>query len=164
MVHSSPYHTPTDASTKRMREFIHAMGYATLATLDENGLPHLARVGMIHLTNIGIVALMSNLSTHGQYIQRNPNVSFFIAQDDIDHDTVLKGDPLTHERVQFSASALPYDKKICKAPFLQKRPKTTVYYDFEDFFMMRFELKSALLNQGFGKATLFDKSDLSPWD
>ncbi len=56
--------------------------------------------------------------------------------------------------------AQPADKAALREYYLNLYPKARLYYDFEDFRLMRFTPQSALLNGGFGKAFRLEPSDL----
>ena len=48
-----------------------------------------------------------------------------------------------------------------RAHYLSQRPKATLYIDFGDFRFVRFHVKDALLNGGFGKAFRLTPQDLA---
>ena len=73
-----------------------------------------------------------------------------------------KGDPLTHPRLTLQARATRADKAALRPSWLAAHPKTTLYYDFTDFLLLRLDPQGAHLNGGFGRAFRLTPEDLFP--
>ena len=98
--------------------------------------------------------LVSTLALHTQALLADPAASLLVGEPG------PKGDPLTHPRLTLQARAEAADKSALRDPWLARHPKTTLYYDFADFLLMRLVPFAAHLNGGFGQAFRLSPEDL----
>jgi putative heme iron utilization protein len=100
---------------------------------------------------------MSHLAFHAKSLQSNPACSLLIGE------PPAKGDALAFARMTIQANAAflsPQEKAELRPHFLKTHPKAQLYIDLADFHFVRFEIESAFLNGGFGKAFVLTSADL----
>jgi putative heme iron utilization protein len=148
---------PTDDEARALaRRLISGATFGALAVLDpETGFPHVARVAVGQDGGTPLV-LVSTLSHHTRALQADPRCSLLLGEPG------PKGDPLTHPRLTLQARAAPADKAALRDCWLRAHPKTTLYYDFADFLLLRLEPLATHLNGGFGRAFRLTPEDLLP--
>jgi len=105
-------------------------------------------------------SLISDLSNHTRALQANPNCALLLGEPG------PKGDPLVHPRITLHCVAefLPRTGDAfaqIRARYLERHPKAKLYIDFSDFQFVRFNITSADLNGGFGKAFRLTPQDLA---
>lgn len=125
----------------------------------ETGHPSVSRIAVAALPNGALVSLMSELSTHTKALLQNPSCALLLGE------VGGKGDPLTHPRITLHCTAklVPHKDEAfanLREPYLQMRPKSKLYIDFADFSFAEFQVLSADLNGGFGKAYQLTAKDL----
>lgn len=152
---------PTDDAARRMaRDLLDGAEHAVLGVLDpETGEPVLSRIALACDTDGTPVSLVSTLSAHSRALAAHPAASLLVG------DPGPRGDPLTHPRltVQVRAGAVQRDDPAfapLRARYLDQRPKSKLYIDFGDFYLVRFVITRAFLNGGFGKAFNLSPADL----
>jgi putative heme iron utilization protein len=148
---------PTDDEARTLaRRLIAEATFGALAALDpETGFPHVARVAVGQHGLVPLI-LVSTLSHHTKALEADPRCSLLLGEPG------PKGDPLTHPRLTLQARAIPADKAALRESWLAAHPKTTLYYDFSDFLLLRLDPSSAHLNGGFGRAFRLTPEDLGP--
>lgn len=149
---------PTDTEARALaRQLIRDARYGAIAvTHPESGHPHVTRIA-IGTDPQGVpISLISDLSIHTKALRANPNCALLLGEPG------AKGDPLTHPRITLTCVAHAADKPDLKAHYLATHPKSQLYIDFADFNFIRFQVVSADLNGGFGKAFRLTASDLGP--
>ena len=102
-------------------------------------------------------SLMSHLAFHAKSLRKNPACSLLIGE------PPGKGDALAFARmtVQANATFLSSQAKAnLRSHILKTHPKAQLYIDLPDFHFVRFEVESAFLNGGFGKAYVLTPTDL----
>jgi len=158
---SSPLRPTDDEAREIARDLIRNVRFAALAVLHpETNLPHVTRIA-IGTDQSGIPAsLISDLSFHTSALRQNPNCSVLLGEPE------TKGDPLVHPRItlQCKAGFLPRNTPAhtqMRNHYLLTHPKAKLYIDFTDFNFVLFNIQSASLNGGFGKAYALSKQDCS---
>lgn len=141
---------PTDDEARALAARLLALGHGALGTLSpETGAPVVTRVAWCHP-----LILASHLSGHTRALLANPLCSLLLGEPGD------KGDALTHPRLTLHARARQVDKAAERDRWLNRHPKSALYFDFTDFIMLRLEVSGADLNGGFGKAFRLDPADL----
>lgn len=158
MVKRDPFRPIDDNARLRARHLIEGATFGAIGVLD-NGTPAVTRIALGTAPDGAPVSLVSDLSSHTQALEADPTCSLLIGEPG------PKGDPLTHPRLTLFAIACFVDRgssehTILRADYLSQNPKAKLYIDFADFRLVRFDITSALLNGGFGKAYKMSSSDL----
>ena len=158
----SPIRPTNDEARQIARDLIKLARFGSLAVLHpDTGLPHVTRIA-IGTSPIGTsLTLVSDLSFHTGALHANPNCSLLLGEPG------AKGDPLTHPRITLLCTArfLPRDasdRPLIRAHYLAQNPKAKLYIDFADFNFVLFDIQSASLNGGFGKAYNLSAQDCKP--
>ena len=146
---------PTDDEARALaRRLLHEARHGALAVLEpETGVPMVSRVA-VGWDGEAALVLVSTLALHTRGLLANPASSLLVGEPG------PKGDPLTHPRLTLMTRAERADKAACHEAWLAAHPKTTLYYDFADFVMMRLVVRAAHLNGGFGRAFRLTPEDL----
>jgi heme iron utilization protein len=150
---------PTDDEARALAvHLLRTARFGALATHDpETGLPHVARVAVGH-EGADALLLISDLSLHTRHLAANPGAALLLGEPGD------KGDPLTHPRMTLQGHCEPADKAALREGWLASHPKSTLYYDFADFRMVRLVAGAIHLNGGFGKAYRLNRQDLTGID
>tara|TARA_R110000868_G_scaffold27064_3_gene103417 strand:- start:76 stop:591 length:516 start_codon:yes stop_codon:yes gene_type:complete len=133
--------------------------FAALATIEpETGDPLASRIAFGLDPGAQPVSLMSTLAFHTKALLAQPRCSLLVGEPG-------KGDPLAHPRISLQSIALPIDRTSTdhasiRAHYLKQHPKAALYVDFGDFLFVRFKIRLAYLNGGFGKAYVLEAADL----
>jgi putative heme iron utilization protein len=158
----SPIH-PTDNEARQItRDLIVNAQFGSLAVLHpDTGLPHVTRIAIGTTPSGTLLTLISDLSFHTKALRQNPNCSLLLGE------PARNGDPLVHPRItiQCKTSFLTRDdpKHVdIRAHYLAGHPKSKLYIDFADFNFVLFNIQSANLNGGFGKAYELTAKDCKP--
>ncbi len=103
----------------------------------------------------GIISLVSTLAQHTTALKAAPRCSLLIGEPG------PKGDPLTHPRLTIQADAeLVGRDDALRERWLETHPKAKLYIDFGDFGFVRFQVRAAFLNGGFGYACKLSAKDI----
>lgn len=138
------------------RRLLRATRAGTLATLDDDGAPFASLVNVATEFDGAPILLMSGLSAHTRFLERDPRASLLLAE-------TGKGDPLAHPRVTLSGAAVRLEGEAraqARRRFLARHPKSALYADFGDFSFWRVEAARAHLNGGFAKAAAYSGAEL----
>ena len=138
------------------RRLLRATRAGALATLDPEGTPFASLVNVATAFDGAPLLLMSGLSAHTQFLDRDPRASLLLAE-------TGKGDPLAHPRLTVSGKAVRLEGDVraqARRRFLSRHPKSALYADFGDFSFWRLEVARAHLNGGFAKAASYQGSEL----
>jgi putative heme iron utilization protein len=152
---------PVDAEARALAQrLLHTATYAALAVV-EDGHPTVSRIALAVTPDGAPLSLVSELSSHTRALDTSPTCALLVGEPED------KGDPLTHPRLTLHATARfirhgQPDHPALRAHYLSQRPKAKLYIDFGDFRLVRFDVTTALLNGGFGKAYKLQPSDLLP--
>jgi len=148
---------PTDDEARALAlRLIDTARFASLGVIDpDTGGPMVTRIAMVPGPDHLPLTLISTLSGHTGALRANPACSLLIGEPG------ARGDPLTHPRLTLQARAEPADKSALRAHYLSRYPKAQLYYDFNDFGLIRFAPVAGLLNGGFGKAFRLAPEDLA---
>jgi len=152
---------PVDAEARALaRDLINGAAYAALGVI-EDGQPAVTRIAFATTPYGAPLSLISDLSSHTQALEANPVCSLLVGE------PAEKGDPLTHPRITLQVKAQFISRASTEHPdlrahYLRLRPKAKLYIDFGDFRLVRFDVHTALLNGGFGKAYKLMPDDLTP--
>ncbi|MEM7243593.1 MAG: pyridoxamine 5'-phosphate oxidase family protein [Pseudomonadota bacterium] len=139
-----------DTARKNAKAVIDTARFGALAVVHpQTGHPHVTRISIASLG--GPVTLISDLSLHTKALRANPNAALLLGEPE------PRGDPLTYPRITLSCTAHFVTRKDAdyidlRDAYLAQNPKSKLYIDFTDFNFVRFEILSADLNAGFGKA------------
>lgn len=152
---------PTDDEARLLAQTLLAQArFAALAVNDRiTGAPTVSRIAMVPGPNGAPLTLISQLSSHTQNLTADARCALLVGEPG------PKGDPLTHPRMtlQCTVTLIPYDdprRAELRAHYLEHYPKAKLYIDFTDFLFARFDVTSAALNGGFGKAFNLSPEDL----
>ncbi|MBP1807480.1 pyridoxamine 5'-phosphate oxidase family protein [Rubellimicrobium aerolatum] len=146
---------PTDDQARALaRRLLREARHGALGVLDpDSGSPAVTRIA-VGWDGTAALALVSTLAMHTRALRADPACSLLVGEPG------PKGDPLTHPRLTLLARAEPADKAAHREGWLAAHPKTTLYYDFADFLLLRLAPWSAFLNGGFGQAFRLTPGDL----
>ncbi|WP_424970928.1 HugZ family protein [Dinoroseobacter sp. S76] len=152
---------PTDDDARRLaRGLIAEARFGALGTVDpETGGPMVTRVAVGTAPDGRPLTLISELSLHTKALSADPRCSLLLGEPG------PKGDPLTHPRITlqmragFVKNGTPAYAAL-REHYLTTHPKAQLYIDFTDFHFALFEVQSAALNGGFGKAFALTPTDL----
>ena len=139
---------------------LRAASHAALSWLDPAGAPGISRIAF-GLDDAGApVTLISDLTQHAPALRAQPLCALMMGE------VGARGDPLTHPRLMIRARARfiaqgDPDRPDLRAKWLADHPKSKLYVDFADFSFVRFDIVSALLNAGFGRAHPLGAADLA---
>lgn len=152
---------PTDDEARALaRGLMDDATFAALGVMDpDGGGPMLSRVAVAMDPDAAPISLISSLSAHARALAADPVCSLLVGEPED------RGDPLTHPRLTLQAQADPVarddDRFVAlREHYLALRPKSKLYIDFGDFYLVRFTVRRAFLNGGFGKAFVLTPEDL----
>ncbi len=158
----SPIRPTNDEARQIARDLIKHAHFGSLAVLHpDTSLPHVTRIAIGTNLSGKPLTLISDLAFHTAALRQNPNCSLLLGEPG------AKGDPLTHPRItllckaRFLSRSAPDHIQI-RAHYLTHQPKAKLYVDFADFNFTLFEIQSASLNGGFGKAYSLSAKDCKP--
>lgn len=154
-----PFHPVDDEARSLARQLLDGATFAALGVL-QDGAPAVTRIAFATTPDGAPLSLISDLSTHTAALEENPVCSLLVGE------PAQKGDPLTHPRLTLQSTARfiardSTDHPQLRAHYLAQRPKAQLYIDFTDFRLVRFEVSTALLNGGFGRAYKLSADDLT---
>jgi hypothetical protein len=146
---------PTDEEARALaRRLCEEARHGALGVLDpESRGPYVTRVA-VGWDGAAALVLVSTLALHTRALLAEPACSLLLGEPGV------KGDPMTHPRVTLLTRAEAADKAALRDGWLASHPKTTLYYDFADFLLMRLRPSAAHLNGGFGRAFRLTPRDL----
>ncbi len=144
---------PTDNEARQItRDLIVNAQFGSLAVLHpDTGLPHVTRIAIGTTPSGTPLTLISDLSFHTNALRQNPNCSLLLGE------PTANGDPLIHPRITIQCKTCfltrddPKHADI-RTHYQTTHPKSKLYIDFADFNFVLFNIQSASLNGGFGKA------------
>ncbi|MFW8594400.1 HugZ family protein [Cribrihabitans neustonicus] len=151
---------PTDDDARRLaRALMEDARFAALGVLDADGSPLVTRVAFALDAEGAPLSLVSDLAAHTPALRRTPACSLLVGEPG------KKGDPLTYPRLSLMCNAAfcahgSAAHGALAAHYLAGHPRAKLYLQFSDFSFVRFHVKSALLNGGFGKAFRLTAADL----
>ncbi|MGB3314564.1 MAG: pyridoxamine 5-phosphate oxidase [Albidovulum sp.] len=125
----------------------------------ETGAPFVSQIAFGLAPDGAPITLISDLALHTQVLRQDPRASLLIAA------PKPRGDPMAHPRLTLRVRAhfIPDDapeRPALREDWLAQHPKSRLYVGFADFHLVRFEILTAHLNAGFGKAYALDRNDL----
>ena len=156
---TNPINETNEEARTRARELLRDANFAALAVIHpETQVPHVTRIALVTMNTGQPITLISTLSTHTQALLKNPNCSLLVGEPQD------KGDPLNHPRITLACQAKFIDRSSeqhtdLRTFYLGKVPKSKLYIDFADFTFVSFDIQSADLNGGFGKAFKLQPND-----
>lgn len=152
---------PTDDEARTLaRNLIAQARFAALGVIDpDSGAPMVTRVAFGTTPQGGPLTLISDLSHHTRALKAQPAASLLLGEPG------SRGDPLTHPRLtlQVQARFLRHGEAghdDMAAHWLRDHPKSKLYIGFTDFSFALFDVTSAHLNGGFGRAFVMTPADL----
>lgn len=155
-----PIQPTNDTARDLARRLLEAARTAALAVIEPGrGAPFVSRIAFGLGADGAPMTLVSELAEHTRALRQDPRVSLLIGEPG------TRGDPLIHPRLSLRATAQVLypdagDRASLRACWLAGHPKAALYVDFPDFRFVRFDVESALLNAGFGKAYALGINDL----
>ena len=156
---TSPIRPTDDEARALARTLIDEATFAALAVLADT-VPQVTRVALATTPDGAPLTLVSRLSAHTAPLLGGTEVSLLVGEPGD------RGDPLTHPRLTLQARPEPIardDPAFADLAdhYVAQRPKAKLYIGFGDFLLVRFDMRSALLNGGFGKAFELTAADLT---
>jgi len=152
---------PTDDEARALaRSLMDHARFAALGVIDpDSGTPMVTRVAFGTTPEGGPLTLVSDLSHHTRALKAQPSASLLVGEPG------SRGDPLTHPRLtlQVQARFLRHGAAgyaEMAAHWLRDHPKSKLYIGFADFSFVLFDVHSAYLNGGFGRAFIMTPADL----
>lgn len=152
---------PTDDEARRMAQaLLRDADHAVIGVLDpDTGAPSTSRIALAQGPDGTPISWISQLSAHSQALTKDNRCSLLVG------DPGPKGDPLTHPRLTVQATAQAVGRDDAEFPklrdhYAKARPKSKLYIDFADFYLVAFRVSTAFLNGGFGKAFVLTPDDL----
>ena len=147
---------PTDDEARQLgRDLIASAAFGAIAVHHpETGAPHATRIAIARQPDGAPLTLISDLSLHTKALTSNPNCALLLGEPG------PKGDPLTHPRITLTCRARFMRDKSLRDHYLAQHPKAALYIDFTDFRFVAFDVVTADLNGGFGKAYQLSPADL----
>jgi heme iron utilization protein len=152
---------PTDDEARALAHGLMAQArFAALGVIDpDSGAPMVTRVAFGTTPQGGPLTLISDLSHHTRALKAQPAASLLLGEPG------SRGDPLTHPRLtlQVQARFLRHGAAghaDMAAHWLRDHPKSKLYIGFADFSFALFDVTSAHLNGGFGRAFVMTPADL----
>lgn len=141
---SDPFQPVDDDARAMAHGLVSDARHGALATMLD-GAPFVTRIALAPC-KLGLLTLVSDLSTHTQAMRMSPYASLLIGEPG-------RGDPLAYPRMTLQVQAAFLDKtEDHVAAYLAVQPKAQLYIGFGDFHLVRLDVQSGLLNGGFGKA------------
>jgi putative heme iron utilization protein len=134
--------------------------FASLAvTHPELDTPYVTRIGFAMSEQNAPISLVSDLSLHTKSLRKKNQCALLVGEPED------RGDPLTHPRMTLITKAIFVGRETTayqnlRKDYLETHPKSKLYIDFGDFNLVQFEIQSADLNGGFGKAYRLTPNDL----
>jgi len=146
---------PTDAQARHLaKSLIQNANFGSIAvTHPETKHPHVSRIAIGTAPDGAPITLISDLSLHTKALQANPVCALLLGEPG------PKGDPLTHPRITLTCRTEKLQKSDLRDHYLKRHPKAQLYIDFADFQFVQFQILSADLNGGFGKAYHLEPQD-----
>lgn len=157
MPKESPIRDTDEEARAQAKALIAGANFAALAFTDTStGAPSVTRVALTRSQLGAPMTLISDLSAHTRGLRASPECGLLVGEPG------AKGDPLTHPRLSISAEAKFVEKtEAARDHYLAQYPKAKLYFDFADFHLVEFQIRSAALNGGFGKAYNLTPEDLA---
>lgn len=154
MERRDPIRPTTEEARALARSLASEARHGALGVIDpESQGPLVTRVA-VGWDGAAPLVLVSTLALHTRALLANPAASVLLGEPG------PKGDSLTHPRLTIQARAEAADKAAHRLGWLAVHPKTTLYYDFADFLLLRLVPFAAHLNGGFGQAFRLTPEDL----
>lgn len=142
---SAPRPEPVFDPAFTTRALLRSARRATLATLDRGaGGPYASLIATVSDADGAPLLLVSNLARHTANLGDDARASLLAAD-------IGAGDPLAHPRVTLYGRCVAVDKDAKRGRWLTRQPESAMYYDFDDFHMLRLEPEGAHLVAGFGR-------------
>ena len=157
---NSPIRPTDDEARFLAKNLLTDARFGSLGVIEpETGMPMVTRVAVGTSPEGQALTLISGLSHHTKALRENPSASLLVGEPG------EKGDPLTHPRLTLMANAVfvehaDADYRPLAEHYLKDHPKSKLYIGFGDFVFVKFEVSSAFLNGGFGKAFVLTAEDL----
>lgn len=147
---TEPFRAVDGAARGQAQVLLETATFAALAVL-QDGAPSVTRIGMAMTEDGAPLSLMSSLAAHTAALEADARCALLVGEPGD------KGDPLTHPRLTLQCAAQLIAREDpahegLRDRYLSQRPKAALYADFADFRFVLFDVQSALLNAGFGKA------------
>lgn len=161
MSQADPHRPADDEAILAARALLASAATAVLAVLGDTGWPMTSRIAL-QTDAAGVpLAMLSGLALHTRALQRDPRAALLI---DAPAEADARDTALNRARLSLQVRAVPApesDHDRLSAAWRACDPKAAVYLQLPDFRFWRLTIRGGLLNQGFGRATLFGPDDLA---
>jgi len=135
---------------------------ASLGTLTEAGAPFLSLVTVAPVGELHLAMLLSGLAAHTRNLHRDSRCSLLLTK-----PQQPNSNPLTEPRLTLTGSATRLertDDSSERDAFLAVHPDASMYADFGDFAVWRFEFSNAHFVAGFGRIVSLKPADFKAAD
>lgn len=154
---------PVDSEARALAwELLAGARHAVLGVTDpESGAPMLSRIALQADAETGPVAILAGLAAHTAALAAQPLAGLLIAGPE-----GARGSAMAQPRLSLQVHAHPLapdDPRVAglAARWRARDPKAAIYLGLPDFRFWRMEMRSGLLNGGFGRATRLTAADLT---
>lgn len=137
------------------RQLIRAVRAGSLGTSDR-GQPFASLVTFATSTDLSVLLLLSDLSSHTRHLKVDPRCAILIAGE------MQDANPQLTPRVTLTGQAHTVDDAALKARYLALHPYARLYADFADFHLWRLAIEEASYVGGFGQAARLRQAELLP--
>jgi putative heme iron utilization protein len=143
------------SQTSLARQLVRRIRSAALATVDAQGAPFASLVIIAPASDGTPLMLLSTLAVHTRNIERDPRASLLVVG-----EPAGEGSAVTAPRLSLLGRVLPDASPESRSRYLAVHPDASLYADFADFAVYRFEIASAHLVAGFGRIVDLGASEL----
>ncbi|MEM6947101.1 MAG: DUF2470 domain-containing protein, partial [Pseudomonadota bacterium] len=151
------FRAPGAADRQEAATLVRCARAGVLSLIPEpGGPPDVSRVGLATDIDGAPIFPVSSLSGRGPALESDRGAALFIGE-------IGKGDPLAHGRVSLTGRCMRCDGEDwdrARDRYLARHPKASLYIDFEDFSLWRFEVAAAVYVGGFGRAYHMEAGDV----
>ena len=145
----------------RLKRLLSAARWASLATVDEAGMPMASMVGYLSAEPpVSAYIHLSRLAAHTGNLLANGRAALVVSENDDG-----QGDPqeLTRVTLQGKVQVIERDAEeyaTARERYLQRLPASERLFDFPDFILFRLDVIEARFVGGFGQARTFSAADI----
>lgn len=145
----------------RLKRLLSAARWASLATVDEAGMPMASMVGYITAEPpVCAYFHLSRLAAHTGNLLANGRAAFVVSENDDG-----QGDPQELTRVTLQGEVQVVERgseeyAAVRERYLQRLPASERLFDFPDFILFRLDVAEARFVGGFGQARTFSAADI----
>ncbi|MCG9788351.1 heme utilization protein HutZ [Vibrio mediterranei] len=145
---------------QEIKEFRQERKTIQLATVDEEGRPNVSYAPYVQNQD-GYFVLISQIARHARNLEKNPNVSLMMIEDESDSKQLFARKRLTFDAV---ASIVERDTEQWQAVIAQMQDRFGEIIDglsqLQDFILFNLKVEQGLFVKGFGQAYQVSGDDL----